>query len=55
MKSLIGQIALIIAIFLALLLTLGSGFGQVEITIWFVALIGLISVSVWRHRRKSHA
>lgn len=51
MKSLIGQIAVIIAVFLALLLILGSGFGQIEIMIWFVALIGLISFSIWRHRR----
>jgi len=55
MKPLIGKMALIFAVFLALLLILGSGFGQVEIMIWLAALVGSLSFVVWWHRAKQNA
>ncbi|MFD9789675.1 hypothetical protein ACFWXK_01865 [Streptomyces sp. NPDC059070] len=55
MKPLAAQIILIAAIFLLLLIVLGAQFGTLEISIWLIALIGLIFFTVRRHRRNSGA
>lgn len=50
---LLGQIALVVAVFLAVLLVLGSGFGQLEIMVWLVALAAAITFVVRRQRRRN--
>jgi len=42
-------VALILAVFLVVLLFLGSGFGQVEIGIWCAALVASLAFVVQRY------
>lgn len=52
MKSAIGPLVAIMAAFIAVLFVLGAGFGRLEITIWFAALI-VATVFTVRHYRKA--
>ncbi|GAA5701271.1 hypothetical protein AQJ43_14960 [Streptomyces avermitilis] len=51
MKSLIGPIVVILAIFFGILFLLGSQFGAIEITVWFAALVAALTFTVRRQRR----
>ncbi|CAL9536687.1 hypothetical protein SUDANB70_04174 [Streptomyces sp. enrichment culture] len=55
MKPLVAKMALILAVFLVVLLFLGSGFGQVEIGLWFAALVASLAFVVQRYRIKRNS
>ncbi|MET7526816.1 hypothetical protein ACWD9K_00045 [Streptomyces sp. 900116325] len=51
MKSLIGSMIAIIALFLIVLLLLGSQFGGLEIIVWLVALTASLVFAARHHKR----
>ncbi|MFJ3663243.1 hypothetical protein ACIPPM_22570 [Streptomyces sp. NPDC090119] len=54
MKSLIGSIIAISTLFILILLTLGSQFGEFEITVWIAALTASLFFVVRHHRRNKN-
>ncbi|MFJ4006934.1 hypothetical protein ACIPWL_26260 [Streptomyces sp. NPDC090023] len=54
MKSLIGSIIAIVTLFILILLALGSQFGDLEITVWIVALAASLFFVVRHHRRNKN-
>ncbi|MEU7021324.1 hypothetical protein ABZ990_11800 [Streptomyces sp. NPDC046203] len=51
MKSLIGSIVAVVLLFLLVLVALGTNFGDLEIVVWFVALVASLFFVVRHHRR----
>ncbi|MFF7164072.1 hypothetical protein ACFZBP_22405 [Streptomyces sp. NPDC008086] len=52
MKSLVGSLIAVLAVFALILLVLGSGFGGIEISLWLAALVASVVFTVRHHRRK---
>ncbi|MEV0598484.1 hypothetical protein AB0I82_04145 [Streptomyces sp. NPDC050315] len=51
MKSLVGTIIAIVAFFILILFVFGSGFGALEISVWF-AFVAALVIAIRANRKK---